>query len=236
MRLSTRILVRAIALKARIDMLPPAHICAEVASVAAGCVTTWTSVVEQYQKDWAVPGIRGWEPEGQVEARDKTEARRRVRKYLERVLWPAAHVHEASWWAAQEQKYPPRGSVVADVVGSECASWHNLRAWVQLRLQDCFSIPGVDLKSMCPLCCAEGGATLAHLMEECRGAAEIKRQTESRLCCGPLSAQSITSCESMQEVEAAIVVSGALLSAVHKAVRASEEATHEGHASSNDTG
>ena len=89
-RLSTRTMVRAIALKARIDMLPPAHICAKVASVAAGCLSTWTAVVIEQCRAWDIPPIMEWLGQHSCEHMSKSACKRKVKEYIDRVVWPAA--------------------------------------------------------------------------------------------------------------------------------------------------
>ena len=62
----------------------------------------------------------------------------------------------------------------ADVATTAVAgSNQQLRAWTQLRLQGHITLPGGDVKAMCPFCESANGATLSHLVEDCPAAGRI---------------------------------------------------------------
>ena len=75
----------------------------------------------------------------------------------------------------EESKHPATASLTfADVAATvEAGSNQQLRAWTQLRLQRHITLPGGDVKAMCPLCESASGATLSHLVVDCPAAGRI---------------------------------------------------------------
>ena len=234
-RLSTKVKLRAVALKARIDMLPAVHVCAKVARVAAGVVFSWSAAVAQVQQDWAVPTISDWSSRQVAVATTKKQVKQLVRKYMTEVVRPAAKAAEQSWFAVENAKYPPKGKLVlADVLHSCDASWQDFAAWGQLRLQGRFTRRGVDVKAMCPLCCTQCDASLSHLLWECTQAVPYVAPLWAALCGELLDTNDLGAVHALSGTEIGVKVSGDLLRAVTQQSEVSR--TREGRASLDTTG
>ena len=105
----------------------------------------------------------------------KAARKRHIKKYMDEVVKPRLFALEAEWWEAEEAKHPQMAShsfsQLASTAGADCN--RQLRAWTQLRLQRHITLPGGDVKAMCPLCESASGASLSHLVRDCPAAGRI---------------------------------------------------------------
>jgi len=206
-RLSTKTMVRALALKARIDMLPSTHICARVASVAEGCASTWFSVVVACCIQLGIPLIREWLQSDGEGTLSKTATKRTTKRYMDKAVWPAAMKQESAWRQDEDAKHPDTGAtVMSDVLKATPSPSHDtIRTWSQLRLQRRIAVKGFDIKAMCPLCSSHNGATLEHLLSECGVAGVATASFSEQLMGGQTITAALFDCpSSATEVEMAM--------------------------------
>ena len=138
-----------------------------------------------------------WLGQHSCEHMSKSARKRKVKEYIDRVVWPAAMHRETVWWEDEEAKHDSGGTIVfADVVDASPKPTHEaVRAWTQLRLQRYITVRGRDAKIRCPLCNASSGATLEHLISECDAAwgaaGEVQKGASAALFDYPTSADEV---------------------------------------------
>ena len=169
-RLSTTVLRAALAMSARLDLLPGTHLGVAVFAVAKTHITTWAAVIGAYRQEYSIPDILAWlvgEAGLPTDERTPTAIKRIVKTYLRKCVDPALSVAEEKWRSAELAKPPRRGSSSLHDYIEMGLGLMESRPWCQLRLQRRLTIHGRDLASACPLCGSSAGVTAEHLLEEC---------------------------------------------------------------------
>ena len=104
-RLSTRILVSAFNLYARIQLLPETHPCKQVMQIALEASGTWARTVSLHLTELEVQDSVQWN--STQSACQTPEARkRRVKKYMQEVIGPAMHAKEQACQMAELRRLP----------------------------------------------------------------------------------------------------------------------------------
>jgi hypothetical protein len=112
-RLSTRVLRRAISLRARATIQPSRFQISAVLSIAAEHPSTWTSSLNALLESLDITDILDWpdaQPLSVVSSLPKTSKTELAAKYLREVVDPGLAAREASWWyqqAAHHVQLPP---------------------------------------------------------------------------------------------------------------------------------
>ena len=132
--LCTKVLAKAISLRAKVPLLPPEHLVSKVAKVAAQG-ESWTTEVQAEMAQLGIEGISDYIIKQGIQPPQSKEASKRLRlKYMAEAVHPILQARDDEWFEAEVSKYPIKPGLTAATMAHDMTV-REIRPLVQARLQ-----------------------------------------------------------------------------------------------------